>query len=326
MQPEQRRPAGVEDLAREVLHAHGTTSHTLTLLGDAENVTYRVATPTGPRLLRLTPPGRRTLDEMTAELAWLHALRRDTALTVPTPLSFPNGDLARTFDTPDGAWLAVIFAWVNGEFRADRLTAQDTAAVGQLSAALHAHADTFTLPTGLQRPHLRHDPAFVGWDDLLVRRADLTGAERGAIRHAVRMAHHALDAAQRAGVRTHLLHGDLHQGNYLFTPHGVAAIDFDDCQFGPALYDLAATLAHLSLPDRDGTLRAAFLDGYEATRPLQPRERELLPAFVTLRHLWMLRWILERDHDPAFAAWAPDYRAWQLGELLAGQTAVPHHP
>ncbi|MFC4427109.1 phosphotransferase enzyme family protein [Deinococcus navajonensis] len=311
-------PARLDHLAEEVLKAHGTAALARSPLGDAENVTYRVDTAAGPRLLRLKPPGRLTRSHVASELNWLQALRRDTTLRVPKPIPFPNGELVRHFAVPGapGLWLGTVLEWVDGEFRPDRLTESDTLQVGRLAASLHAHAETYRLPAGFTRPRLQDDPAFQSWAPLLASRPDLTGPERAAINAALRVAEGALAAASQGAVRTHLLHGDLHQGNYLFAEAAAGAIDFDDCLFGPALYDLAATLAHLSLPDQDGSLAAAFLAGYEDVRPLRSRERELLGAFVTLRHLWMLHWILQRDRQPAFAQWAPEYRAWQLGALM----------
>jgi hypothetical protein len=43
-----------------------------------------------------------------------------------------------------------------------------------------------------------------------------------------------------------LIHGDLHQANYLCDGWDVRAIDFDDCGWGFRLYDVAVTLSELA--------------------------------------------------------------------------------
>jgi Ser/Thr protein kinase RdoA (MazF antagonist) len=59
-----------------------------------------------------------------------------------------------------------------------------------------------------------------------------------------------------------LIHADLHQENYLFHGKQVRAIDFDDCGYGPFVYDLAVTLSELEHRADYPTLRAALLAGY----------------------------------------------------------------
>ncbi|WP_027481569.1 phosphotransferase enzyme family protein, partial [Deinococcus pimensis] len=277
----------VTDLAREVLRSGGLTVLDLTPLGDAENVTFRVDTPNGVLLLRLKPPGRLTSARMVSEFTWLRALRRDTPLRVPAPRPFPDGRLVRSFQGPPRAagttWLAALLDWVEGDVLGGTPTSDDTRAVGRFAAALHEHALCFTLPEEFTRPHLGDEAAFRAWPPDLLDGTHLTRVERRAITLARRAARTALAAAQRGEVRSHLLHIDLHPGNVVRSAGGIGGIDFDDCQFGPALYDLAAMLAHLGVGDGDGALRAAFLAGYEEIRPLWPRERELLGAFVRLR-------------------------------------------
>jgi Ser/Thr protein kinase RdoA (MazF antagonist) len=65
-----------------------------------------------------------------------------------------------------------------------------------------------------------------------------------------------------------LVHGDLHLGNVLFVGGEARAIDFDDCGYGPWVYDFAVTLAN-QWKSRDWPdLRDAFCAGYAAEREL----------------------------------------------------------
>ena len=97
-----------------------------------------------------------------------------------------------------------------------------------------------------------------------------------------------------------LIHGDLHQSNYLFHNGRAGAIDFDDCGFGHWLYDLGITLYCLQdHPDFD-LLREAFLKGYRRSHLLSMEHEALLGTFMALRTLQDMLWDIEERDQPAF--------------------------
>jgi Ser/Thr protein kinase RdoA (MazF antagonist) len=104
-----------------------------------------------------------------------------------------------------------------------------------------------------------------------------------------------------------LIHADLHQGNYLFHNGGVGAIDFDDCGYGHWLYDLAVTLDNLHRHPDFPALREAFLAGYRRSRPLSAEHERRLSAFLALRTLQDMLWVIEERDKPAFRD------GWQTG-------------
>src|SRR5215208_7215361 len=73
-----------------------------------------------------------------------------------------------------------------------------------------------------------------------------------------------------------LIHGDLHQENYLFDRGQVRTIDFDDCGYGHYLYDLAVTLFNVRSRDDTPLLRQSFLAGYRSVRPLSSEHEQYL--------------------------------------------------
>lgn len=86
------------------------------------------------------------------------------------------------------------------------------------------------------------------------------------------------------------IHGDLHQGNCVFTEEGLAVFDFALCGVGYRAYDLTGYL----WPMRDGKIDdpdmaaccEGFLRGYRSERPLTREEEAAIPAFVQVRTLW----------------------------------------
>jgi Ser/Thr protein kinase RdoA (MazF antagonist) len=105
-----------------------------------------------------------------------------------------------------------------------------------------------------------------------------------------------------------LIHGDLHQENYLFRGSKVGAIDFDDCGTGYTAYDLSVPLFELT--DRSGFagLRDALLRGYRSVRPFPSEHERHVEVFQAFRVLQVILWLIERRAEPAFTGWEPHVR------------------
>jgi Ser/Thr protein kinase RdoA (MazF antagonist) len=102
-----------------------------------------------------------------------------------------------------------------------------------------------------------------------------------------------------------LVHGDLHFFNVLFGGGEARAIDFDDAGWGHYVGDLAAPLEALEGRPDYPALRAALLAGYRSVRPLPAAQEAHLPAFLAVRRLVLLGWLLDNRAHPGFRAWAP---------------------
>jgi Ser/Thr protein kinase RdoA (MazF antagonist) len=92
----------------------------------------------------------------------------------------------------------------------------------------------------------------------------------------------------------------LHFRNVLFAGGAVRAIDFDDCGFGPLLYDPAVMLSELHGDWGEAeyeALRAGLLAGYRRVRPLSEEHEAYVDTFIALRRLQDALWVLEwRKH------------------------------
>jgi Ser/Thr protein kinase RdoA (MazF antagonist) len=142
----------------------------------------------------------------------------------------------------------------------------------------------------------------------------------------------ALDEVQRAydragAIRLLRLHGDVHEGNLLWTPDGPHFVDFDDARSGPAVQDLWMLLGdYEQAPAR---LRA-LLAGYEDFFDFDRRELLLIEALRTLRLLHYSAWLARRWDDPAFPAafpWFGAPRYWEERILeLREQIAAMQEP
>lgn len=111
---------------------------------------------------------------------------------------------------------------------------------------------------------------------------------------------------------SHRIHGDLHRGNILWSSLGPSFVDFDDLTLGPAVQDL-----WMLLPGRDEDdweLKEAFLRSYEAVRPFDREQLELVEPLRALKFVRHAAWVARRRNDPAFVRVFPEVEShgyWQ---------------
>ena len=323
-------------LARTALVEYGIEPAALVKLRHQHNTTFRVDAAGGPFVLRINRPGVHSAATIESEAAWLAALRRDTDVSVPSPVRTRDGRLVVEASAPGvpESRICVLFRWLDGRFIDRRLTPAHLREVGSATAALQLHADGWTPPAGFVRPRadtmttrakldstapsgvaaLAGDHpsatdarAMVELISELVsgRDGDLVEAAIDAIWATTR------DLAAQSG-SFGLIHGDLHHQNYFFEHGRFRAIDFDDCGWGFHLYDQMVTTSELEGHARYPELRDAVLEAYSARHPLPPRHEHHLEMLTALRRLQVVAWILESREHPAFRDF---WQEWAREEL-----------
>ena len=309
-------------LARAALAEYDLPTPHLNLLAHLFNTTFRVDTAGGCRyVLHIHRSGTPTVETVNAELAWLQALRRDTSLEVPEPVPARGGALLTVVSTPDmpEPHICVMLRWLDGRRLDTGLAPIHLERLGILMAQLHEHASRFGPPRGFARGRVDRLilSAPVGWGadpfapeivsaalDLVAR--TLSAEEAAQVGVVIERAQAVEQALSREPGTFGLIHADLHRYNLLFGSGTVRAIDFDDCGFGPLLYDPAVTLDNL--PDRAAhpAMRAALLKGYRQVRPLSAEHEALIDTFIALRKVQDALWVLEYREHPAIKG---DWRA-----------------
>ena len=301
-------------LATTALTAYDVDPVRIVPLRRGFNTTFRVDTAGGDRLvLRVQRRGGPDPAMVRSEMAWLAALRRDTHLGVPEPVPTRDGDL-QTIVAADGvpeSRSCVLYRWVDGRFVDEQLTEGHLARVGAFTARLHIHGAGFEPPPGFRRGAVDHVTTFgrTCEDGLAPEVAEHAAALVDAVHPAGGgdLVRAVIDRARAARAEIGrdpevfgLVHADLHQENYLFHRGRVRAIDFDDCGYGPFVYDLAVTLSELTNRARYPALRAAMLGGYRTVRPLAVEHERLIDTFIGLRNLQLTMWAVEHRTEPMF--------------------------
>lgn len=264
-------------------------------LNHGENTTFRVTDDAGDmHVVRIHRPGYQTPATIVSELRFLEALSRETPLNVPKPRKTPSGDWLAHVSAKgvEGSRVAVVFDWIEGRFVSRNATPPQLRQVGALTAALHRFAETFREGEGFERRV---------WD----REFTLKNAV-GRLEETVNAApfYEACEfvAKQIRGYgkasEYGLIHADLHFGNVLFTPTGIATIDFDDLGYAHFAYDYGVTLQALSRKDLLPQYREAYAGGYASVRPLPKDWAERLEVFMAARVVFMTEWFYNRDDNP----------------------------
>ena len=330
-------------LANAALTGYGLSTARLTTLRHEHNTTFRIDADAGTYVLRINRPGVYTPAMVASEMAWLKALRSETRLGVPEPVATRDGALvvvAEDDGVPEPR-VCVVLRWQEGRFLDDQLTPVRLRAVAALQAGLQQHAVHWRPPDDFARPRVdtltnaaKRDAvaqsaasalpgAHPSPDDAdRARRlvADLLSPAAGSVfDRALDSVWAATDDLAAQPDSFGLIHADLHQENYLFGDGVARAIDFDDCGWGFHLYDLAVTLSELEGRPRYAEMHRALLEAYARVRPLPDRHEAYLTAFIALRRMQLITWILEsRKH----AAFRDDWQPWAGKELQALSAAL----
>jgi Ser/Thr protein kinase RdoA (MazF antagonist) len=286
----------------------------LRLLQYEDNAVYRVGTPAGEYILRLSVQNGRSEREGCSETAWLRSLDRDPRLTVPRPAGPVLHEEVAGWPEPV---TAALFDWISG--RKLRGTPDTARRLGEVTALLHHNARSFQPDGEFERPRwgvpeIFDDGAALNHPLAAVR---LTAQERALLQDVSVRLH------ERMPLPSHMdwgmTHADLHLGNLLKTDPGqVAVIDFDDCGWGYYALDIATALSSAlrSMPlDAYSKFAESYLDGYRSVCDLPPAVIRF-DEFLVMRDMIIVNFILGSSND-AVGSWGP-LRVAGILELLRG--------
>jgi len=317
-------------LAETALQAYNLPGARLTFLRYFANITYRVDLPvatapdSGPYL-----PGRYLLrvllsgDEAIAhsEMTWLRALSQEAGLPVPAPLPARNGELLKRVESPGvpGGRLVSLMRWIDGRKLRGVPDRDQMRTWGRMLGRLHAFAAGWQPPAGFERYTW-------DWDGLLGGRGfgnpvdelvdTMPAPLRGPFLSVSRQARAVMDALGRGPDAYGMLHGDMFPDNLLFKGGEAFPIDFEDCGFGPWLWDVGVAVCIQPWTEAWCGLRDAFLEGYTRVHALGADQLAHLDLFMAVNYatgvLWASQFIID---EPARKA---EHEAWrdENGALL----------
>lgn len=321
--PDTRPPLErLDELAERALKLWPQTAGgDLTRINVSENVTYRIDLPDARYVLRLHRQGYHSKRAVECELAWAEALRVGDHLAAPAALPGRDGALIQEAHLPGEAEprMLVLFAHIDGHHPDESADLSPWFHdLGRIAARTHLHVANWRRPEPFER--LTWDieavfgpaPIWGHWRE----GPNVTPQIRAVLGRVERVVTDRLTAFGRGPDRFGLIHADMRLANLLISPNGIHVLDFDDCGFGWFLYDFAAGISFIEDHPQIPALKAAWVAGYRALRPLSDAEEAEIDTLVMLRRLALLGWIGSHIEAPEPQALAPDFArvSAELGE------------
>lgn len=309
---------------RGVLQVWGLSDATeVTLLTVSENATFLARDPShaAPVVLRVHRPNYHTREEIASELAWIEALRDADVVDTPALIPTQSGALITAFQDGAETRHVVAFAFMEGsEPDADAGLVPGFATLGEISARLHQHTETWQSPPGFTRKTWDFETAFGPtphwglWRDAL----GLTPEGAAVLQAALDRLAARLETYGKTAGRYGLIHADLRLANLLARADGLGVIDFDDCGYSWCMYDFAAAISFLELDPIVPDLQAAWLEGYQKVRALSSEDIAMLPDFILFRRILLTAWIA--SHSETETAREAGLAAYTDGTITLAKT------
>ncbi|WP_190756710.1 phosphotransferase enzyme family protein [Nostoc sp. FACHB-145] len=278
-----------EEIAQAALTHYDLSNVQLKFLGQSQNTTFQVETPTLDKFLLRFHAGIEADGEglqaawrepsaIESELLWLNALAIDTQLTVPQPVPNRLGEWVTSIAITElGTSIPCsLLQWIEGEHLDGEPTAQQIRQLGILMAKLHQHSSSWLKPFGFSRPAHNVERLLAATSQLgmLVQNGTISSDDYQMFQKAAMQVQEFISSLQQTRDSWGVIHADLHQGNYVLYGGEVRPIDFSRCGFGFYLYDIGQ-----SLGDIEASLRWHFFEGYSTLRALPANYPSVVEAF-----------------------------------------------
>ncbi len=303
-----------------VARAAGLTDEQLVDFGGFESFVFRAPHPSGPGFLKATWNGRRTPEQILAELHFVEHLA-DHGARVARPLPFPGGAMVVTVPGELDAFHLSWFAEVPGScLRTDPWSISMITGWGATLGRMHRLARSYPgPPAGCARSP---------WD---TEYAVATEGDDPELLHASAAVVAQVAELPRSAETFGPMHGDPHHNN-IHWDRGVAWVfDFDDMMDFWFVSDLAVALFYETMragPTHAQRLTAfrraltPLLTGYVREHTLDEAQLGQLPLFMKLREVDLRAAVLRSVSPERRTDWHTRFLTESADRLRGGQPAL----
>lgn len=289
-------------------------SATIQLLSHSESAIYLVEeTGRDKAVLRVNREGYNNANAIRCELAWLHALSRETEVTTPTAIPGVDGNYVqqgsdKQLHVPRDM---VLFNFLKGmEPCADQDLLAPFESLGEVSALIHNHSQSWQRPENFERLVWSYENILGGsnalWGDWRAAPAmDASALE--VLEQTADVIRVRLAGFGKPDHRWGLIHGDLRLANLLMFDGDTRVIDFDDCGQGWYMHDFATALSFIEDHPQKEALEQSWLRGYRRHRQLAAEDEAEIPTFIMLRRMQLLAWIGSHSQTDLAREQGPDF-------------------
>lgn len=306
-------------LAEEAIKQWDVEVKSINLHLQSENTVFKVEGLDGNTYaLRIHRKGYHDLDELNSEHVWTSSLS-NAGLLVPEAVVTRSGDAytSVSFLNSDEYRYVGLVKWIEGTILNDLildLEEKDVSdlyeSLGKVVAKFHKATIAWEVPKDFKR-HSFDTDGFLGSKPFWGRfweAQNATTSEREKLTLIRNNITETLSKLPKDINSFGMIHADLHSQNVLIQGKNLSVIDFDDSGFGWYGFDLAvaiwdrldftATGCHFDIAYK------SLIKGYLEERPKAIDIIEIIPVFLLMRTLMIIRWIEDRP-ESGYAAFIP---------------------
>lgn len=222
--------------------------------GGFENRTFGFESPEKKIIIRVTPPGHKTPDEVREEINWLSYLFENGAPVVCVKPS-QDDNLVEVVDTEVGLISVVCFDWAQGQI----VTKEDFSPElfetwGQTVGMLHRLTKDYHASSITGRRIQWYDDEYL--DRSLIPSEQIKVLER--FDSLIKYFKKKPTSRDSFG----LIHQDVHKDNLFLNGKQLTVLDFDDCVFGFFIFDIANALGFTIWEKPSSMTNREFADYY----------------------------------------------------------------
>jgi len=306
----------MRSLAVKALAEYDLRVQWIKFLADDTNISFKARSLDGENyVLRIYSDEETTLTENQAEVFWLQALKRDTALNIAEAVPRRDGESITIANVPGvpGEKRCILFTRVPGRVLENSLNTQNYYKLGVTMAKLHDHAESLKPMPASIRPK-KWDRAFYYPDEPIlyndpVYKHLFSDQQIDIIDQAIVIADKEftrLYADQECQI---LIHGDLHYWNVNLYRGELYLMDFEDIMLGYPVQDVAITLYYGQQRENYPELREAFQQGYTSCREWPVERHGQIETLQAARSVNFVNYVARIDDSQR------DYINARCGEL-----------
>ena len=290
-----------DELLTQAIAPWGGTRADVTLIRDFANSVYRVVLGGETAILRLTHSSHRDARQIQAELDWINYLATNGVL-VCAPIATQDGRWLVELPVAEGAFVAVLWQMApGGPAQVGDFGPELYRRMGQLVGQMHRLSVDYVVPAAAAKRFEWFE------EDAPERLLVGLGAGDEVVRARLEQSWAEMRGWARGRDTYHLIHGDVHAGNFFLHQGQIHLFDFDDSCYHWRIYDIANALYYAlwRIPRSETAQRTAFatefmthfLAGYRQEAEINRDEWQHLAFFLEYRDLLVYAYLRQMVTD-----------------------------
>jgi Ser/Thr protein kinase RdoA (MazF antagonist) len=250
------------------------------LSGGFENLMYGHDDKKHRVVVRITPPGHKTIKEVEAEMDWLAYLFQHGA---PVQKMIPSleGKSVEVINTNQGNLPVVCFQWASGSVvHKDDFSPELIRIWGRAVGMMHR----------LTKDYSPSSPGRIQWYEDEYLSKDLIPADQTLVHERFDTLMNRFKDLPQTRDTFGLIHQDIHHANLFLDEDRITVLDFDDAVYGFFIFDIANALGFSiwEKPETMSNIEFAdyylkhFMEGYSTENHLDDYQLEQLPYALKL--------------------------------------------